>query len=545
MNEIVEQILGILRGLWRFRWLALAVAWGLCLLAWPVVLMLPNKYEAGARVFVDPRTALKPVIEGLAIEQDVNTELNLVRQSLLGAPYLKRIIDETGLGAHADTPQKQAKAIDDLRARINIAAADSTGNPGGDSNVNASKVYTITYQDPNRDRALRVVQTLLDSFKEGTLGGKRRGSAAAQKFVEGQIADYETRLRDAEQRLADFKKQNVGMVPGEQQGDYFTRLQTEIDAVKRTQTALGLAYTRRATLDRQLRGEAPIAAATGGPAQSPNNPGGAGGGDTLSRIKEAQARLDDMLLRYTERHPDVIALKETLAQLKERREQELAALQRGDAGAAASTGASLNPVYQSIQLALNQAEVEVAGLRGELADHERKVADLRRFVDTMPQVEAEFARLNRDYTVTKAQYMALVDRLGKARLGEEAEATGSVRFEVIDPPTVGFKPVWPQRSMMLAVVLLFALAVGGGLAYLLNLLRPVFHNAMELGDLTGVKVLGVVRATRSGEALALRRRGYLTYAVGCALLFVALVAVVFVGMRYSPLNIGIVPGGAA
>jgi hypothetical protein len=68
---------------------------------------------------------------------------------------------------------------------------------------------------------------------------------------------------------------------------------------------------------------------------------------------------------------------------------------------------------------------------------------------------------------------------------------------------------------------------------------------MELGDLTGVKVLGVVRATRSGEALALRRRGYLTYAVGCALLFVALVAVVFVGMRYSPLNIGIVPGGAA
>ena len=89
-------------------------------------------------------------------------------------------------------------------------------------------------------------------------------------------------------------------------------------------------------------------------------------------------------------------------------------------------------VYQSIQLALNTADVEIAGLRGELGDHQQKVSELRRMVDTMPQVEAEFARLNRDYAVNKAQYTALVDRLEKARLGGEADATGSVRFEIID-----------------------------------------------------------------------------------------------------------------
>jgi polysaccharide chain length determinant protein (PEP-CTERM system associated) len=532
MNEIIDQVQGILRGVWRFRWIALGLAWVLCLLAWPVVLILPDKYEASSRVFVDPRTALKPVIEGLAIEQDLDTELNLVRQSLLGAPYLKRIIAETGLAPKVNLPQNEAQAINALRSRINIVSAEGAGAQQGDGPASASKIYTITYQDISRDRALQVVQTLLDTFKDSTLGGKRAGSAAAQKFVQGQIAEYEARLREAEQRLADFKKKNMGMVPGDQQSDYFTRLQMEIDAVKKTQTLLSIAYTRRSTLEQQLRGEAPVAASVGG--SNASGVGGAQGGDTLSRIKETQARLEDTLLRYTDKHPDVIALRETLEQLKARRAQELEALRRGDAGAAASTGASLNPVYQSIQLALNQTSVEIAGLRGELSDHERKVAELRLFVDTMPQVEAEFARLNRDYTVTKAQYTALVDRLEKARLGEEAEATGSVRFEVIDPPTVGFKPVSPKRTMLLAAILMFSLAVGAGLAYLLNLLKPVFHNAGELADLTGLKVLGVVRVNLTTQAIAMRRQSYLTYSLACALLVVMLVVVVFIGMRFSP-----------
>lgn len=537
MEETVEQLVGILRGVWRFRWVALAVAWIVCLLAWPVILILPNKYEAVSRVFVDPSTALKPVIQGLAIEQDVNAELNLVRQALLGGPQLQKIIETTGLDIKADTPQKKERVLEDLRSRIVIEAQGGASDTQG-----ASKVYSITYQDVSRDRALKVVQILLDSFMEGTLGGKRRGSAAAQEFVEGQIREYETRLGAAEQRLADFKKTNVGMVPGDQQADYFTRLQNETDAVKKTETALGIASTRRSTLTQQLRGEAPVAASVGGPVAIGTTAGGPAATDTLSRIKEARARLDDLLLRYTDKHPDVIALRETLTQLEQRREAELEALKRGDAGAAAATGASLNPVYQSIQLALNNVDVEIAGLRGELADHQRKVAELRRFVDTMPQVEAEFARLNRDYTVTKAQYTALVDRLEKARLGEEAEAKGSVRFEVIDPPAVGFEPVSPKRTVLLAGVLMAALGAGTALAYLINLLKPVFHNARELGDLTGATVLGTVRITRTPAHVSAMRRGYLSYSLVCLLLVVALVAVVIVGSKLSPLSVSVLRG---
>lgn len=535
MQELLEQVLGILRGVWRRRWVALAVAWAICLVAWAVILVLPDKYEARARVFVDPSTVLKPVIQGLAIEQDVNAELNLVRQSLMSRPHLQKIIDETGLAAAAKTPEAKAKAVDALGDRIDIV---SVSPPGTEAGTAPSRVYTISYQDTNRDRSIKVVKILLDAFMEGTLGGKRNGSHEAQAFVESQIKEYETRLGQAEQRLAEFKKANVGMVPGDTSSDYFTRLQTEIDAVKKAQTSLGIAETRRAALAQQLRGEGPLAAGspqtTGG-----RNGNGQGGDDTLSRIQETQAKLEDLLLRFTDKHPDVVALRQTLDDLKARRAQEIEALKRGDAGAAAVTGASSNPVYQSIQLQLNQADVEIAGLRGELSDHQQKVVELRRMVDTMPQVEAEFARLNRDYTVNKTQYTALVERLEKARLGEEAEEKGSVRFEIIDPPAADFHPVAPKRTLMLLGTLLAAIAAGGGVAYLLTSFRPVFHNAKQLGDLTGATILGVVSALRApGHEFQLRRQ-YIVYSLACSALFVALVVVVIVGRTLSPLTLSV------
>ncbi len=535
MEALLLQARAIFRDVFRYRWLMFLVAWGVCLLAWPVVLILPNKYEARARVFVDPSTALKPVIQGLAIEQDLNAQLNLVRQSLLSTPNLEKIIDKAGLTPAINVPAARAKAVFDLSQRIEITAVPTPAAPG-EAPV-PSKVYVISYQDSTRERSLKVVQILLDSFMEGTLGGKRRDTEAAQRFIEGQIKEYAAKLSQAEQSLADFKKLNVGMVPGDQPGDYFSRLQAEEDAVKKTQSDLNIAMAKRAELATQLRGEGAIAASSL-PTAGGNGPNSRGG-DTLSRIQETQAKLDELLLRFTDKHPDVIALRETLQELKQRRASELEALRRGDAGAAVATGASANPVYQSIQLQLNQADVEVAALRGQLTDHEQKVAALRRMVDTMPQVEAEYARLNRDYAVNKAQYNALLERLEKARLGGEADATGSVRFDIIDPPSADFNPVSPKRSMLLGIVLLIALGGGAGVAYLITMIKPVFHTSKQLTELTGLPVLGVVSATQIAGKTVSMRRAYLTYSLACGSFLVALVVVVFLGRTFAPLTLGV------
>jgi polysaccharide chain length determinant protein (PEP-CTERM system associated) len=301
-------------------------------------------------------------------------------------------------------------------------------------------------------------------------------------------------------------------------GGYFMRLQLEIDAVTKTQNSLAVATSRREELSRQLRGDAPIAAASGGAVSQPG--GGASSGDTLTRIKETQARLDELLMRFTDRHPDVVAARENLEQLKARRAVEMDALKRGDPSAIASSGVGANPVYQSIQLALNQTDVEIASLRRELTGHQAKVAELRTMLDTMPQVEAEYARLNRDYDVTKANYTALVERLEKSRLGEEASTSGSVRFDVVEPPNADFAPISPMRSLLVLGVLILSIGAGCVIAFLLHTLRPVFTSVKSLAESTGLVVLGSVSMAWLEQHNHTRRKSYIRYAVATAGLFV-------------------------
>jgi polysaccharide chain length determinant protein (PEP-CTERM system associated) len=525
MSPIVDRILDEVRGAWRFRWVALAAAWGLCVVGWMVVLSLPNVYQASARVFVDTRTVLRPLLQGLAIDNDVDSQLNLVRQAMLGRPQLERVARETGLDLHATTPQARALLIDKLRTRISIMSGPQDRERERDRA--GGGLVVISYQDSSRDMSLKVVDKLLNSFVEDALGGNREGSETAQRFLRAQIADYERRLSDAEARLADFKKRNVGLMPGGQGGDYFTRLQNEMEQVKQAQAKLGVTISRRDELQRQLQVAIPFVASpqSAGPSRAGAGQTGAAGGagDTASRIHETQARIDELLLRFTEKHPDVIAARETLQQLQERQEQEIAAMRRGGGVAA---GVATSPVYQSIQLSLNEAEVEVAALRGEINDRQGKVKELRERVDTMPEVEAEYAHLNRDYDVTRAQYSALVDRLERARLSEQADETGIVRFEVIDPPTASYFPVAPKRPLLLGVVLLLGLGGGGALAYLLHWLRPVFNNVRLLNEITGLPVLGSISMTWLDKYKAERRMHKLAFA-GAAAMLVVIFAGVF------------------
>jgi polysaccharide chain length determinant protein (PEP-CTERM system associated) len=376
-----------------------------------------------------------------------------------------------------------------MRDHIAITVTSASSREG---DRDAGSIYGIVYQDANRARGLKVVGALLNTLIVDTLGGKRQGSQDAQKFLETQIKDYETRLRAAEDRLANFKKQNVGTMPTEQ-GGYFARLQTEMDAAKSAQTTLSVALSRREELSRQLQGESTYtAAATAAPLAGA--PGTASGGDTSSRIRDAQARLDELLLNYTDKHPDVIAARQTLAELNQRRAAELESLRRGDPNAVANSGVTANPIYQSIQVALNQADVEIATLRRQLGDHQSRVAELRRALDTMPKVEADYAQLNRDYDVNKTQYTALLTQLEKAKLGQEADTSGSVRFEIVEPPNAEYRPVTPRRALLVLMVFALAPAIGCGLAYLLQILKPVFWSVRTLTDNTGATVLGAVGA---------------------------------------------------
>src|ERR1700677_3354964 len=158
MTPAFDHVFDEVRGAWRFRWVALITAFIVALIGWAVVFALPDRYEAGARVFVDTRTALKPALQGLTVDQNVDAQINYVRQALLEGPQLEKIAKDTGvLGADVIDDPARAKVLDNLTSRINLTVLNA-GNQG-DERSTAGTVYSFFYTDGDRDRSLRVVTT--------------------------------------------------------------------------------------------------------------------------------------------------------------------------------------------------------------------------------------------------------------------------------------------------------------------------------------------------------------------------------------------------
>ncbi|MCG8021533.1 MAG: Wzz/FepE/Etk N-terminal domain-containing protein, partial [Candidatus Thiodiazotropha weberae] len=91
MNEIIYILKNYIRSAWRFRWQAIAVSWIVALVGWSVVFSMPSKYESEAKVYVDTESVLRPLLQGLAVQNDMNQRLHLMTRTLLSHENLKKL----------------------------------------------------------------------------------------------------------------------------------------------------------------------------------------------------------------------------------------------------------------------------------------------------------------------------------------------------------------------------------------------------------------------------------------------------------------------
>jgi polysaccharide chain length determinant protein (PEP-CTERM system associated) len=479
MRELVQQILAEARSAWRFRWYAVAAGWSVGLLCLGVVMWLPDVYGAYARVYVDGSSVLRPLLAEQIVEPDVGATLLYARQALLGKEYLQRVAHENGLDAEATSESERQKVLEELSEEIVIDAVRAEPSDP----TNASSIFTFWYRHERPEVAEGVVRSFMNFLIEDATGASRDGTDIAARFLDDRIAEHEASLEKAEQALAQFQRANADTLPAGE-GGFFERIQQEKEAIEALRRDLRLAQARHERLRHKLTSDAP---SVGDPALT-----AAPRPDSIDeRIRGVRADLDSLLLQYTDRHPEVIARKESLARLEAQRVQQLRSLGISNPEQRVSA-LDTDPVHQALQIAVNQAEVEIATLEADIRDREQRLEDLQSLVDKVPGVEAELARLNRDYDSVKGQYQALLESRETQQLSQQASSSDRVDFNILDPPRAAAKPVAPRRLMLLAAVLAAALGAGAGLAFVLAQLRPVFSSARALREISGLPVIGSV-----------------------------------------------------
>jgi polysaccharide chain length determinant protein (PEP-CTERM system associated) len=505
MQESIAQFLSYVWGIWRFRWLALVVVWIVALGGWLLVQQLPEAYVGSARVYVDSNNVLRPLLQGLAIQPNVNQRVAMMSRTLLSRPNLEKVMRMTDLDLEVQTDREKEELLTDLRDAINLGADRDN-----------ESLYTIQVINEKRDTAKRITQALITVFIEGGLSGKREDSAGAQDFLDQQIAEYEARMAEAENRLAAFKQRYIGALPGES-GGFYERLDQAKQALSAAQLQLREMENRRDELQRQVDGEEPVFLSS--EIAASNSP-------IDARIQSLNTQVDSLLARYTDLHPEVRQMRALIAELESQKKTELAAARQSDSGGAYA-GLASSPVYQGMRSMLAESDAMVAELQVRVAEYEKRVRDLTDQVNNVPVIEAELKQLDRDYQVIAAKHEDLLSRRETAKLGEDVEQTASdVTFRVIDPPFVPSKPSEPNKLLLNSVVLLLALGIGAAVALLASLIKPVIVDQQSLVKLTGLPLLGIVTLVPSPEQRRRETWGLVTYS---SLMIVLLVA--FVGLN--------------
>ena len=507
MNSIYEELRTALHSIWHRRWIALLVAWVICMLGWLVVAMVPNSYESRARIFVQLDDALAEQI-GIGMG-DRKRDIDRVRQTLTSAVNMEKVIRATRMGETITNPKEMEGAVLGLAKRISVKSEQdnlfeitATSSQGSLSDADNAKL------------AQDIVQKMIDIFREENLSGGRGEMTETLEFMNQQLASRQKDLETAEQKRLAFEAQNPLMAAGGT--SVLQRLEASRAEMRGIDADLAAAQSALAAINGQLAG---TPASIAGPVVA-GPVGGARGA-----YAQAQADLNGMRARgLTDSHPDVIAARNQVNALR--------AGAQAEGGGGGGSSSMPNPAYTSLQSIKAERQANVQALQARRASIQAEVNTITSQQISNPEVAAEQQRINRDYDVLKEQYdKLLTDREALRLRGQVETERSAVKFQVIDPPTTPRSPIAPNRPLLLVGVLLAGLGAGVAAAFAIGQLRSTFTTTARLERAIGLPVLGAITQTitDTGRALRAKRLKYF-YAGSAALggIFVLLLVVEFI-----------------
>jgi len=226
-------------------------------------------------------------------------------------------------------------------------------------------------------------------------------------------------------------------------------------------------------------------------------------------IEELKRRLQNLRLRYTENHPDVLKVKKMIARLEEQDQQTVA-----DETAHPAEGVVPSADYdifagqvEGLSFQMKSIEQTIRNLQGEKVALERQIDLLKQRIEDTPRRQLELISLQRGYDTIKHQYDALLEKKLQSQLASNMEKRQKgEQFKVIDRAKLPEKPFRPNVPKLLLTGLLAGLAAGFGLALGMEYFDQSFRDHKEVADFLQVPVLAVIPRMQTAADIKKRHR---------------------------------------
>lgn len=503
----------------RRKWLVI-IPFVLVLMGALVFLKLsPKAYRATTLILLEPqsipdsfvRSTVMESMEGRlrTITQQIQSRTNLEKiakefhlarkpsgglvQDLLGkiqsrVPFLEgrdpQVLDKDNESAW------MMPLVDELRKRIQVSMRSSPSTGGGGREQ--SLVFEISFEWNDQDVVAPVTNLVASRFIEENLSAREEMAISTTDFLDKETAAIRSELEVREKDLETFKKENMGMLPDQlesninilnQLRDQLLNLNRGLDQEKQqamlVKSQSEMARMERDALASSLRQERtrPSTGVRRGEAQPTTDELTSG---TLEDLERELQRLSSL---YTEKHPDILALKRRIEVLK----------REGPKAQSGSTGASPGGTQDRTSVQLVPIMANIEAYKKQIQEVEKQIQSYKERVERTPQVEMALNKISRDYQTVKTRYDGLLAKKLDAKMAEQMERRKKgEQFRVLDPAIRPPRPFKPDALRVMAIALVLGLGLGGGLAYLREMLDPRFYNPEEVEDFLAVAVIATL-----------------------------------------------------
>jgi len=562
-----ETELGYLVGVIRRRfWQMVLPAVAVFVVIASVVALLPAKYQSSATILIEgqevPQELVRSTVTGFVEER-----LQTITQVVLNRANLMGIIERVGLYQDERKTMTAEALVEMMRKDITMEPiqADVMSNTGRPST--ATIAFAVTFEGKNPAQVLQTTNTLVSLFLEENLKNRGEKASTAYSFLEKQLVALRDEVAQSEELIARFKEEHLGSLPELTQLNLQTLDRIERDVQAHQESIRGI-LERRAFLEGQL--------ATVTPQRTLVT---ADGGRVLPQAEELRAlqtRYVSLTATHSDKHPEVIKLREQIAALEgsgvevdlaeelqaERgkladarakfgpthpdvlaAERRVAALEKrkSTAGAGRTVASSLsegadNPAWMALKSQLQATDMDLKSQQAMLSDLRSRQNELVRRLENAPRVEQDYRKLERDHQNAQFKFQETSQKLMAARDSKELEEEqAGEKLTLIEPPMLPEVPSKPKRSLLMLVGFVMSLGFGAGCGAMAEAMDGSVRGLRGLRALTDAPLLGAIPYIATGAEVARRKRRFTLAMTGVAGSFVVLALLFHVYVR--PLDI--------
>lgn len=454
----LDDYLAMLR---RRAWVLLIPALLAPLVGWLISFAFTPKYTSQALVLVEgqkvPTTMVQPVVT-----EDLTERIATLQQQVLSQSRLQPMLERLKL---AKNGQNVDDMIDMIRTNMTIepVVTDvSDIGAGGNKKSNRSPVpgFYVEYTGSNPREVQQICNELTSLLLEQNLTSRQDVAKGTTELLNRGLQDAKRTLDDLDAKLASFKKQYIGQLPGDEESNLkvLAGLNSQLDANTQTlnRAQQDKAYSE-SLLEQQL--------ANWKSSQSASNP------ETLQKqLSELQSQLMQLQARYTDDHPDVIKAKADIAQVQKKlAENNNPASTAKDAG---NEKASVNepPEIRQLRLQVHQYSDLIAAATRDQKRLQQEIGQYQGRVSLSPAIEEQYKEMARDYDNAQKNYQDLLANKSKSdlTLTMEQQQQGE-QMRLLNPASMPDTPSFPNRLLFAGGGLGAGLVLGLGIALWLEL----------------------------------------------------------------------------